>query len=103
MPYDFDLAGLVNARYARPDSSLRIERVRQRLYRGYCTSPEVLIAAIQTVNSHKAEILAVPSEIPGLTDRDVKALGKYLNKFFAAAENEEKLLKLFERRCLGPN
>ncbi|MBT8095496.1 MAG: hypothetical protein KJO19_00555, partial [Woeseia sp.] len=37
IPYDFDLTGLVNARYARPDPLLRIKTVRQRLYRGLCT------------------------------------------------------------------
>lgn len=37
IPYDFDLAGLVNARYARPDPALRIKTVRQRLYRGLCS------------------------------------------------------------------
>jgi len=35
VPYDFDLAGLVNARYAKPDPSLRITKVSQRLYRGF--------------------------------------------------------------------
>jgi hypothetical protein len=33
LPYDFDLSGLVNATYARPDPSLRIRKVQQRLYR----------------------------------------------------------------------
>jgi len=36
VPYDFDFSGLVNARYASPDPSLSINRVRQRLFRGFC-------------------------------------------------------------------
>ena len=35
VPFDFDLSGLVNARYAKPDPSLGISRVTQRRYRGY--------------------------------------------------------------------
>jgi len=36
VPFDFDFAGAVDAPYASPAEGLPIERVRQRLYRGWC-------------------------------------------------------------------
>ena len=46
VPCDFDLSGLVNARYAFPDPKLRIKRVTQRRYRGLCTDRGYLSAAL---------------------------------------------------------
>ncbi|MBA3343327.1 MAG: hypothetical protein H0T48_16040 [Gemmatimonadaceae bacterium] len=34
--FDFDFSGAVNARYATVDPSLSVQRVRDRLFRGYC-------------------------------------------------------------------
>jgi len=36
VPYDFDFSGIVNASYATPSPALRITRVTQRVYRGFC-------------------------------------------------------------------
>lgn len=38
--YDFDFAGAVNAIYATVDPSLPVQRVRDRLFRGFCAPPE---------------------------------------------------------------
>jgi hypothetical protein len=51
VPYDFDQAGLVNARYAKPAAEVRTRSVRTRRYRGYCIKgmdEKVGIAAIET-------------------------------------------------------
>ena len=37
VPYDFDLSGFVDAPYAFPPPDLRLKRVTQRRYRGFCT------------------------------------------------------------------
>jgi hypothetical protein len=100
VPYDFDLTGLVNARYAFPDRTLRINRVTQRLYRGLCTDRDRLRRVLATVTSKRAEILAVVRAVPGLGPRNVERDARYLDDFFAAAADEEGLLKSFERGCL---
>jgi len=100
VPYDFDRSGLVNPRYASPDPTLRISRVTQRLYRGLCADPEYLQDALQTIRSKQADILDVLKDIPGLTAAGEETASKYLTEFFSKAENEEKLLRSFERRCL---
>jgi hypothetical protein len=100
VPYDFDLAGLVNAGYARPDPKLRIRRVTQRLYRGLCTDRIYLDEAFDSIVSRSAEILAVPGEVPGLEQRNRERMAGYLNKFFDRAANKKKMLDSFERTCL---
>jgi hypothetical protein len=100
VPYDFDLAGLVNASYARPDSSLRLKSVKSRRYRGYCTAPERVRIALETVKQQRAKIIELTTSIPAVSDRDLAARKNYLIDFFEQSENEEQLLKLFERRCL---
>lgn len=100
VPYDFDLAGLVNARYAYPHPSLRIRKVTQRLYRGLCLSPEILRNALSTVNARRSEILELFRGIPGLSPEDIEAKVEYLEQFFVKAEDEEGLLRSFGRQCL---
>lgn len=100
VPYDFDLAGLVNAKYAYPDPALRIRKVTQRMYRGYCTSRDTLQSALGMVRKRKADILGVLSEIPGLPEDEQAMSIDYLSQFFTRAEDEEKMLQSFERRCL---
>ena len=100
VPYDFDLAGLVNTRYAKPDPSLRISRVTQRLYRGYCISSDALREAMRDMKARRGSVLAVVHELSGLSDKDRDTTAKYVERFFEQAEDEDKLLRSFERRCL---
>jgi len=100
VPYDFDLAGLVNARYAYPDIKLRIKRVTQRLYRGLCTDRNTLRGALRAVRAKRDEILAVVSEVPGLEQDNVEWSADYLADFFEETENEERLLDTFEKHCV---
>jgi len=100
VPYDFDLAGLVNARYAYPDIKLRIKRGTQRLYRGLCTARNTLRGALRAVTSKRDEILAVVSEVPGLEYDNVEWSENYLADFFEKAEKEERLLDTFEKHCV---
>ncbi len=100
VPYDFDLAGLVDARYAYPDPSLRIRKVTQRLYRGLCLSPDKVGTALRKVTARHSEILQAVREVPGLSIEDIEANVAYLNQFFVKAEDEAELLESIAKRCL---
>ena len=100
VPYDFDLSGIVNARYAKPDSSLRIPNVRRRLYRGYCTPPDALRQALEDIVDKEAEVTAMVGRVPGLSDKAASEARKYIGKFFERAADQEDLLEYFEHRCL---
>ncbi|MGI9235234.1 MAG: hypothetical protein ACR2RD_16495 [Woeseiaceae bacterium] len=101
IPYDFDMSGLVNARYARPQPDLRLRSVRVRRYRGYCTDSVTLEEALEAVVSHRNEILAVIADLPGLREKDRSKQIRYIEGFIETADSQAaKLLKEFERRCL---
>ena len=100
VPYDFDLAGIVNARYAFPDPFLRIDRVRQRLYRGICMDRETLSQALDTVLARQPQIMAAVSTTPALAARGAEQSGRFLQGFFERAADRERLLQRFERDCL---
>ena len=98
--YDFDQAGLVGARYARPDPSLRIRNVKQRVYRGFCMDQDVVAQALAELVSHQAEILAVIDALPLLDSDQRETRRTYLEDFFERAGKPDKLLKEFGRACL---
>ncbi|MGB5624551.1 MAG: hypothetical protein WBM61_02380 [Woeseiaceae bacterium] len=100
VPYDFDRAGLVNARYAKPDPSLRIRRVTQRRYRGYCMSSDALQDALRTVVSRQDEILEIINALADVTGQNLARSADYVQSFFEVASDEERLLREFESHCL---
>lgn len=102
VPYDLDLSGVVNARYAYPDRSLRIKRVTQRLYRGMCMQRDIVRTALRHVVSRREAILAIPGNTPGLTAKVARDTRRFLDTFFALAADEDKLLDNFEKRCIEP-
>ena len=100
VPYDFDLSGLVDARYAKPDPSLRLRSVTQRRYRGYCMAREPLARALELVRERGPAVLRVASGLPGLSARVQQRKARFLGKFFREAADSERLLRRFEGRCL---
>lgn len=100
VPYDFDLSGLVDAWYAKPDGSLRIRSVTKRLYRGYCISPGAVEDAISAILLSEANILELVRQVPGLAGKDLETALEYLSEFFEKTDNIEKLARSFEGRCL---
>jgi hypothetical protein len=99
VPYDFDLAGLVNASHAFPDASLPIRQVTRRLYRGFCTDRQVLREALEAVASRREEILDVIATLPA--DAVSNGAGRigYLQKFFDEASDEDRIISKFEKSC----
>lgn len=100
VPYDFDRAGIVNARYAKPDPTLRIRRVTHRRYRGYCMASDTLRDAFRQVVGHRDDIVAVLSSLSDSTGMNLDQSKRFVQAFFDAADAEQRLLKEFERRCL---
>ena len=100
IPYDFDLSGFVNAPYAYPSPDLRIDRVTQRRYRGFCTGRDTLRRSLHTVVSNRQGMAGLVESLPVLSEKNKRGRMSYLERFFRAAEDEDKLLKRFEYHCL---
>jgi hypothetical protein len=101
VPYDFDLSGLVNTRYAKKSPLLRKANVKRRRYGGFCISAEALRRALVAIKARRVDILDVIRQVPGLTQNDIETAVKYLDKFFVQANDEDKLLQSCEDRCIS--
>lgn len=82
IPYDFDFAGLVNARYAEPNPRLKIRRVTTRLYRGNCAYNDHVDSALTLIMGQREPIMALVDAVPGMDDRTRENARRYLGQFY---------------------
>ncbi len=102
VPYDFDYAGIINAKYALPDARLPIRRVATRLYRGFCWQNELLPEVIEQFNQKKSEIeLALTPE--ELSKSKSRAVQRYVDKFYEIVNDSKELQKRIFDECRGPD
>jgi hypothetical protein len=101
IPYDFDMAGLVNADYAAPPSHLPIRLVRTRYYRGMCQPPDVMDQTIAHLLSKKQEIIDLFRNQPELSRLSRNRNVAYIRKFYAILEDEAALQEQVLDRCRG--
>lgn len=99
VPYDFDWTGIVNARYARPDSRLPILSVRDRLYRGRCLSDAHWEAVFRTFREQKDAIYALYRDMPGLDPKYVKDTHRYLDQFYRTLDDPGRRNRALVRAC----
>lgn len=103
VPYDFDLAGIVDAPYALPAPELKMNSVRERRYRGYCVQDmTVFDSTIALYNGLRKRIYSLYNDCPLLDDKYKKQTGIYLDEFYSILNNQKKLQKEFQYPCL-PN
>ncbi len=101
--YDFDFSGAVNARYATVDPSLRVKRVRERLYRGYCVLAPQNPAAIALFQQKKSAIYALYRDDVGklLEPGIVKETLEYFDEFYDAIKTQRDAERYVFDSCLG--
>lgn len=99
VPYDFDWSGLISAPYAKPNPILQLGNVRERLFRGYCRSPEELERDLQVFRDKKDEILSLYRELPDLEEKTREKGLDYLHDFFEIIDNPKKVKREFVNRC----
>jgi hypothetical protein len=102
VPYDFDWTGLVSARYARPDPSLPIRSVRQRVYRGVCHAGGELDATLPAFLKRKEAIYALVQDQEGLEEKRVEQTVKYLDEFYEVIDDPKKVKREVYDRCRDP-
>ena len=97
--YDFDLAGLVNARYAIPPRELGIATVRDRYYRGPCLSVEQLEPWLAKFRSKQGEVMALVDAVPGFESARRRDSGEFLGDFFSIVNSGSRTKRLLVDRC----
>lgn len=102
VPYDFDWSGLINAPYARPNPILPIRSVRERLYRGICTSPERLDATLEEFRQRREAIYELIDGHEGLADRRRADTRKFVDDFYAIIGDPRQVERRIVRDCQKP-
>jgi hypothetical protein len=95
VPYDFDFTGIVNAYYAVPHPDLGIEKITERLYRGFPRTMDELQETLDIFRKKKPEIYTLVSnfELIKKSERDIMI--RYLDDFYRTIENKRQVEKIF--------
>jgi hypothetical protein len=99
--YDFDFSGAVEATYATPDPRLGIRSVRERLYRGFCTTEDRWAEVFAHIRSQKEAIWALYREESaldaGIRDRTLA----YFDQVFRVLDDPAAANREIVRKCRG--
>jgi len=105
LPYDFDITGLVDAPYARNLYQanllqLGIRTVRDRRFRGLCSSESLWPQVLGMLRDRRGEIEGLIRGQEGLDpERRDEAL-EYIGSFYDELEDEPRLLERFREVCI---
>ncbi len=99
VPYDFDWSGVIDAPYARPDYRLPIKSVRERLFRGYCRTPEEFAQVIQLFNQKKEAIYQLYRTQEGLDPKVRDEALKYYDEFYKTINDPRAVRREFVDNC----
>jgi Arc/MetJ-type ribon-helix-helix transcriptional regulator len=61
---------------------------------------EAVRDGLRVVLDHHDDIIRIIRELPLLSEKEIESRTRYVDGFFEAAANEDKLLARFESRCL---
>jgi hypothetical protein len=101
IPYDFDSAGLVDAKYAAPPGGLPIRKVTQRLFRGFCWHNDTLDPARDLFREKRDEMLAVVAKEGRMNSRTRSDVEHYLAGFYEIMDDPKKWEKEVLSECRG--
>lgn len=102
VPYDFDMAGIVSAPYARPNARFKLRSVRQRLYRGRCANNEHLETTLQTFRDHRAAIYSLVTDLDALSSSEKTRTTRYIDDFYKIVDEPRLVNREIVKDCLGP-
>jgi hypothetical protein len=101
--YDFDFSGVINTNYATTDPKLSIQRVRDRLFRGYCESNEHYEKAMAKFNEQKSAIYALYGDDPIgklIKPKTVEGTLKYYDEFYKIINDAKRARREIIEDCV---
>jgi hypothetical protein len=101
--YDFDFSGAVNASYATVDPRLPVKRVRDRLFRGYCSHMSSFPGAFARFQEKKDAIYALYSDEVGklMDPRIARETLAYYDEFYDAIKSPRDVERYVTSACMG--
>jgi hypothetical protein len=95
VPYDFDYSGLVDAYYAIPTAQLGIEKVTERVYRGFPRTLEELEETIMLFNQQKENIYSLILNFDLLSEKTRKNMTSYIDIFYKQINDKRNVKTIF--------
>lgn len=101
LPYDFDMAGFVNAHYARENPpNLGTGDPRERVYRGFCRPGEVMEEVRKEFLNKEKELHAlVDAEKDHFAKYSLQDMHNYLDDFFTILRNDAQFKRAIVEQC----
>lgn len=100
LPFDFDMAGLVNAPYAQVNEKLEIDNVRERLYRGFCRNEGLLQYVRAEYLEREPQIWEALKHIENdINKNELQGLRKFIEEFFSILKNDRKFKDNILYKC----
>lgn len=92
LSYDFDMSGFVDASYAQENPpNLGTGDPRERVYRGFCRSPQAMEEIRQEYLSNEDRIFfIVQQESSHFTSYEVRDMNNYLTEFFDILKSDNR-------------
>jgi hypothetical protein len=100
VPYDFDLAGFVNAPYAAPDPELGIKSVRERLYLGNCVNNGYVEGSISRFDQERDTLYALVAELEELEPTVRQSIASYMDEFYAIIGDPREVERQIIGKCI---
>lgn len=100
VPYDFDMAGVVNAPYATVDPKWEIKSVRERVYKGYCRNDKIAEHVRQEYLGREQQIFQIIDHHQQLLGpKETESLKKYLGEFFTILKSDQQYDEKILKKC----
>ena len=98
------MSGVVDAPYSVVsqvgDDKLPIDDVKERYYRGYCTSNEITQFVRHEFLSKEEKLMAVPDELKGmLSNKEIEVIKTYLEEFFEILKHDKSFESEVVSKC----
>ena len=100
IPFDFDMSGFVNTPYARPETGLGIDNVRQRLYQGFCVNSRHVEASVSEFLQARDTLYALVADQKALEEGVRQRLAVYMDEFYETIGDSQGVKREILDRCL---
>ncbi|NIM51820.1 MAG: hypothetical protein GTN62_12755 [Gemmatimonadales bacterium] len=99
VPYDFDFAGAIDARYAAPPEELGTGSVRDRVLISHCRTQEEFDRVFGLFRDRKDAVYDLYRNQLGLQEKYTRRALEYFDKFYETIDNPRAVRREFLRGC----
>jgi hypothetical protein len=100
VPYDFDFSGIVNAPNAELDTERGVERMGQRVYRGYCRNNDAVEGSVATFEQLRETLYALVGELDQLEPGIRQNITGYMDEFYDVIGDPRQVEQEITGKCI---